>query len=389
MPIVKNQAKPDLEKLKKAGLYRRLRSQKRMSGAEALIDGCRALVFAGNDYLGLASHPKVVEAAGRALSTYGLSAGASRLISGNHQLYDELESTLTAFKGKESALVFATGYMANIGTLTSLAGPDAVIFMDKLCHASLYDGARLSGAQVKRYPHNDLARLQSLLSERDGRHSFIVTDGVFSMDGDLADLGGLKALARRYQSMLLVDDAHGTGVLGKIGRGTADHLGVSLDMEIGTLSKALGGLGGYVTGPSWLIDTLVNRARSFIFTTGLPPATLAGALTAILVAREETWRQERVLALATRARSILNQNGLSVPEGITPIIPIVVGDEQVAVAASEACLKKGLFVPAIRTPAVPRGQARLRMTVSAVHSDAELERALDVLIDTAKEMGLI
>lgn len=376
---------------------RRLRQQENLSPTRALIDGREAVLFAGNDYLGLSSHPEVTRAAGRALAEFGASAGASRLVTGNHPLYRELESALAALKGKEAALVFPSGYMANLGLLSALAGRSDTLYMDRLNHASLYDGWRLSGAELQRYRHGDTRHLDAILS-RDRRRripgeagkdkSFIVTDGVFSMDGDLAPLAELQRLAGEHGCLLVVDDAHGTGVLGPEGRGTAAHLGVEPDVEIGTLSKVLGSLGGFVAGSRELIDYLVNRARPFIFTTGLPPAAVAAATAAVGLIKEEGWRRQRLLELAARARTELAAAGLEIPAGFTPIIPVIAGDESLAVKLSGLCLERGVFIPAIRSPAVPRGQARLRMTVSAAHSDEELGQAIDVVTESAGELGM-
>lgn len=369
---------------------RRLRQQKNLSQTEAIIDGRRATVFAGNDYLGLASHPEVIQAAAKALADYGNSAGGSRLISGNHHLYAELESSLADFKQKEAALVFATGFMANLGLLSAVAGPKDVIYIDKLSHASIYDGSRLSDGAVRRYPHNNLDKLERLLAgEEVAGRRLIVTEGVFSMDGDCAPLPDLKRLASKYSCLLIVDDAHGTGVLGPEGRGTAAHLGVTPDVEIGTLSKAIGGLGGFVAGSRELIDFLVAKARPFIYSTGLPPATLAGAIAAVSIIRTQGWRRERVLALAERARARLNEAGWRIPAGFTPIIPLIVNDAGRAEALSGALLDKGVFIPAVKAPSVPARQARLRLTISAAHSDEELDNALNVLASVGMEMGLI
>ena len=383
---------------------RRLRKQENFSPTRALIDGREAVLFAGNDYLGLSWHPAVIDAAGRALAEYGASAGASRLVTGNHPLYRELESALAALKGKEAALVFPSGYMANLGLLSALAGPGGTmdmgrtIYMDRLNHASLYDGCRLSGVDLKRYRHGDTGHLDAILSRGRKRRvpggagaakSLIVTDGVFSMDGDLAPLDELERLADEYSAMLVVDDAHGTGVIGPEGRGTAAQLGVEPDVEVGTMSKAIGSLGGFVAGSRELIDYLVNRARPFIFTTGLPPAAVAAATAAVGLFKEEAWRRERVLDLAARARTELAASGFETPAGFTPIIPVIAGDESLAVKLSELCLERGVFIPAIRTPAVPRGRARLRMTVSAAHSDEELARAIDAVTESAGELALI
>lgn len=380
----------ELKRLREESLYRRLRSQEQISPTRAVIDGREALLFAGNDYLGLASHPGVIAAATAALKRYGASAGAARLITGNSGLYRRLEERVAAFKGKEAALVFPSGYMANLGLMSTIAGPGDTIYMDRLNHASLYDGWRLSGAELKRYRHADAGHLAGLIGPSASEAgSLIVTDGVFSMDGGLAPLKELKEQSASHGALLVVDDAHGAGVVGPGGRGTAAHFGIEADVEVGTFSKAAGSLGGFVAGDRELVDYMVNRARPFIFTTGLPPATLAAAHEAFRLFEEEDWRRQRVLKLAARARVELAAAGFAIPEGFTPIIPAVVGDEEKALSLSELCLERGLFVPAVRTPAVPRGQARLRLTVSAAHSDDELARAIDILTASAGELGIL
>ncbi|MHB1326153.1 MAG: aminotransferase class I/II-fold pyridoxal phosphate-dependent enzyme, partial [Thermoleophilia bacterium] len=304
---MKRTYKEQLGQLESAGLLRRLRRQEVPGPARTLIDGREAILFSGNDYLGLSTHPEVVRAAGEALREYGSSATSARLVSGNHPLYRSLEEDLARFKGKEAALVFSSGYMANLGLIASLGGDEKTIFMDRLGHASLYDGWRLSGAGLRRFRHNDLDHLEQILSGESGgegglgageRESasggvrenddqsgggvivrddsgpgagcgMIVTEGVFSMDGDLAPLAGLANLAKRFDCLLFVDDAHGTGVLGPEGKGTAAYLGVEPDVEVGTLSKAAGSVGGFVAGSRDMIDYLINRARPFIFSTGL------------------------------------------------------------------------------------------------------------------------
>ncbi|MBE0428440.1 MAG: 8-amino-7-oxononanoate synthase [Thermoleophilia bacterium] len=394
----------ELKTLASGNLLRRLRNQQSRGVTRALIDGCEAVLFAGNDYLGLSAHPRVLAAARRALERYGSSAGASRLVTGNHPLFQSLEENLARFKGKEAALVFPSGYMANLGFLAAMAGPDDLVFSDRLCHASLYDGLRLSGARFRRYRHNDAGHLGRLLSREDPKgRLLIVTDGIFSMDGDLAPLPEIRVLADRHGCLLAVDDAHGTGVIGPGGRGTATLLGVKPEIETGTLSKAAGSLGGFVAGSRELVDYLVNKARPFIFTTGLPPASVAAADAALGLFEEEGWRRERVLKLAARARLVLGRAGFRIPgNGVgpnraetfsetpaTPIVPLITGDEKLALRLSSLCLNRGIFIPAIRNPAVPKNQARLRMTLSAAHSDEELNRALEVLTESGGELGLI
>lgn len=388
MVMTKAALQRELKRLESANLSRRLRLQESTGSTRAVIDGRDCVLFAANDYLGLADHPRMIAASAAALAAYGCSARASRLVSGNHELYRPLEEGIARLKGKEAALVFPSGYMANLGFLAAMAGPGDVIHMDRLGHASLYDGCRLSGAKLKRYRHNDTAHLEERLKQSD-QGGMIITDGVFSMDGDTAPLKELERIAQRYSCLLAIDDAHGTGVLGPGGRGTAAYLGAEAEVEIGTLSKACGSLGGFIAGSRDVIEYLVNKARTFIFSTGLPPAALAAAAEALKLFAEEGWRQERVLALAKRARLKLTETGFVVPDGVSPIIPLITGDEAKALRLSTACLERGVFIPAIRTPAVPPGQARLRMTLSAAHSDDELDAAVDILTESAAELEII
>lgn len=381
---------PELIHTQKTGVYRQLRELDDQDSTVAIINGRRTKIFASNDYLGLRRHPDLVAAAGDALGRYGTSAGASRLISGNCHLYGELEVKLAAFKNKEAALIFPTGYMANIGVLSSLAGPRDLVLMDRANHASLYDGCRLSGAKLRRFGHRDVERLQWLLEKNtDHRRRFVVTDGVFSADGDLAPLPQLAALAARHRCWLIVDDAHGTGVFGPQGRGTAAHFGVTAPVEIGTFSKALGGLGGFVAADRLTIDFLINKARPLIFTTGLPPATLAAASAAIDVILREPWRRERLLSSATRIRQKLAELGFDAMAGDSPIIPIMVGDEAAACRLADDCLEAGVFIPAVRHPTVPRNKARLRLTVSAAHTTADIDEMLAVISTIGQRHGLV
>lgn len=379
----------ELESLKNQHLYRQLRQIKLTRPTKAEIDGQEVTVFASNDYLGLAHHPKVKEAAIYATEKFGCSASASRLISGNHHLYEQLEKALAQFKRYPAALVFPTGYMTNLGLLSSLANNQAVFYLDRLNHASLYDGWLLTRTTLKRYSHQNLDWLEKQLQQDADKEKFIITDGVFSMDGNLAPLAELKNLADKYRCCLIVDDAHGIGVLGPEGKGTAALLRVKVDIEIGTLSKALGAVGGFVCSHNTVKEYLINKARSFIFTTGLPPAAVAAALAALKVIKEEQWRQQRVLTLAKNLRLALQQAGYQVLEGLTPIIPIIIGNEAKALQLSQACLEKGIFIPAIRTPAVPKNKARLRLTVSAEHSDTEIESVVKVLTKAGKELRIV
>lgn len=343
-----------------------------------------------NDYLGLATDEHVLARAGEALQHYGAGATASRLVTGHGRVHAELEAKLAALKGQEAALVFPTGYAANLGVLTALASKRDWIFADELNHASLIDGCRLCGATVRRYPHNNVARLREMLAEESPRvqgRLFLVTDGVFSMDGDLAPLRALAELAEAYRALLIVDDAHGTGILGEGGAGTAELFGLHARpgiIHVGTLSKALGAQGGFVAGPRVLIEYLLNTARSHIFTTGLAPATAAAAGAALEMLEREPSRRERLAGHARRLREGLKALGYTLagqdcaaPAGVvTPIVPVLVGEAEAAVRLSERLVSYGILAVPIRPPAVPPGSARIRLTVMATHSEAQIERAL-------------
>jgi 8-amino-7-oxononanoate synthase len=339
-----------------------------------------AVNFCSNDYLGLSAHPEVVQAFADAGMKYGVGSGASHLVTGHSLAHQVLEEALAAYTGREKALVFSTGYMANMGVIGALADQKAAIVADKLNHASLIDGCRLSGAAVSRYRHGDVDHASELLatiaSEVGTR--LVVTDGVFSMDGDLAPLAELARAARVTNAWLVVDDAHALGVLGPTGRGSCEHFGLSADdvpVLIGTFGKAFGTFGAFVAGDADLIDFLVQKSRTYIYTTALPPAVAAATFAALEVAQRDTWRRERVLAHARRVHGVLGLPGTSV----SPIVPIILKDEARALAASRALEERGLLVTAIRPPTVPAGTARLRVTLSAAHSDAQVDALIGEL----------
>jgi 8-amino-7-oxononanoate synthase len=372
----------ELDDLRGAGLLRSARVVEPMSGARVRVDGRELVNFAGNDYLGLRRHPDVIAGAKRALDAYGLGAGASRLLAGTTPVHVELEKALAGFLGFDRALVFASGYQANVGVLSSVAGEGDALFLDALDHASLIDGARLSKARMRVYPHGGLAKLEKLLvAHADYRRRFIVSEGVFSMDGDLAPLDGLVALAERHDAWLVLDDAHAFGVLGTAGRGTAEHLGVRLPERtifVATLSKVLGSQGGFVAGAAEAMELLVNRARSFIYTTGLSPACAGGALAALDLVREGS-KRARLRERITEARRAIRAAGARVPEGVSPIIPVVVGEASAAVALAERLCGEGIYAPAVRPPTVPKGTARLRLSLSADHTSEDVERLASAL----------
>jgi glycine C-acetyltransferase/8-amino-7-oxononanoate synthase len=381
-----------LSQLGEQHLLRELRLIESAAGPVVTVNGRPVILMASNDYLGLATHPLLKKAAKEATERYGVGAGASRLVSGTLPPHLELEAAIARFKESEAALVFGSGYLANLGLIPSLIGPGGLILADRLCHASLLDGCRLSGAALRRYRHRDLDHLVSLLAARPGRRkTLIVTDGVFSMDGDLAPLPELLDLADRYEAQVLVDDAHGTGVMGREGRGTLEHFGVEsrLPFHMGTLSKALGTYGAYVAGPATLIRYLVNRARSFIYTTALPPAAAAAALAAIEVVRSDPARRARLWANQQRFLAGLRSLGFRLPDTQSPIIPVLIGDPEKAVTLAERLLQLGVYAPAIRPPTVPRETSRIRTTVTSEHTGDQLDQALASFRQAGQELALI
>ena len=352
------------------------------------------LLLCSNNYLGLADHLSLKQAAAEAAFRFGTSSGASRLVSGTLPLHAALESSVADWKGTEAALIFNSGHAANTGIIAALAGRGDIIFSDRLNHASIIDGALLSGAKLVRYPHNDCAALARLLShhQTDGLR-LIVTDGVFSMDGDLAPLRELVDLAGRHNALLMVDDAHGGGLLGPEGRGSAAMAGVQagIHLQMGTFGKALGSFGAYVACSQLIKDYLVNRARSLIFSTSLPPAVLAASLAAIALVRsaEGALKRQQLAANVALFRSQLQQAGFAVPAGITPIVPILVGDPVVTMTFSARLLELGFFVQGIRPPTVPQGTSRLRCTLMASHSQDELRAAADAIAQVGRNLGVV
>ena len=367
-----------LSALEGSQLRRTLVDTTRLDGIWALRNGRRLLSFSCNDYLNLSQHPAIKAAAITALERYGVGSGASRLVTGNHPLFAELEARLARLKQTEAACVFGSGYLANIGIIPALVGADDLVLLDELAHACLWAGARLSRATVIPFRHSDLAHAQALLDQHRARHgrALIATDGVFSMDGDLAPIAGLAALAKRFDAWLMTDDAHGIGVLGN-GRGSTFAAGGgNVPLQMGTLSKAIGAYGGYLCASSSVIALIHNRARSFVYSTGLPPAVVAAAIAALdLITRDPAYA---ALPLA-KARSFTRQVGL--PEAQSPIVPLVVGDAEAALEASRLLEAEGFLVIAIRPPTVPAGTARLRFAFTAQHPDSEIGRLADIVRD--------
>jgi glycine C-acetyltransferase/8-amino-7-oxononanoate synthase len=379
-----------LEELESSGLRRRLRVVDGPQGPSVLLDGRPVLLLCSNNYLGLADHPRLRRAAADAALSLGTSAGASRLISGSMSIHTDLEARLAAFKGTEAALLFGSGYLANTGTISALARRGEVVCSDELNHASIIDGCRLAGAETFVYRHADTEHLEWGLRRAGGRGSLIVTDGVFSMDGDLAPLAELSILAGRHGCRLMVDEAHATGCLGPGGRGSVAAAGLTgeVDVIVGTLGKALGGYGAYVCGSAELTDFLVNSARPFIFSTAPPPPAVAAASAALELLDERPKRVEKLRANAAALRSGLRDEGLDPAGSETQIVPLVIGEADDAMALCERLLQEGLFAQAIRPPTVPPGTCRLRLTVMATHSLGDLRRAAHRIGAAARELGL-
>ncbi len=379
----------ELRALDAAGLRRVLRPLASGSDAEVTLEGRPVLLLSSNNYLGLAGHPALQRAACEATARWGCGTGASRLIVGHLALHAEVERRLAALKRTEAALLFPSGYQANVGTVTALVGRGDHVFSDALNHASIIDGCRLSRATVHVYPHCDVQALEALLARtpRGGRR-LIVTDSVFSMDGDRAPLRALVALAREYHSHLMLDEAHAVGVLGPTGAGLAEEAGVAADVavSIGTLGKALGGAGAYVAGSQALIDVVTNRARAFVYTTGLPPASVAAAGAALDLVATEPARRTTLLAHAARLRAGLTDAGWTVA-GDTHIVPVLVGDSRTAMTLAAALLARGVLAHAIRPPTVPRGTARLRVTPMATHTSAQIDRVVDAFAAEMRTKG--
>jgi 8-amino-7-oxononanoate synthase len=378
-----------LAELRRSGLHRRLRVIEGPQGPRVLLDGAEVLLLCSNNYLGLADDPTVRGAAAEAAERYGAGAGASRLISGSMSLHRKLEDRLARFKGAQAALLFGSGYLANTGVVSALTGPGDVVFSDELNHASIIDGCRLSRAQTFVYRHADTEHLEWGLREAEGRPRMIVTDGVFSMDGDVAPLPELAAIARRHRCLLVVDEAHGTGTLGPGGRGAVAAAGLDgqVDVIVGTLGKALGSYGAYVCGSRELVEVLVNTARQFIYSTAPAPPSVGAALAALALLEARPGMVEQLRRNAAVLREELSAQGLAAPSR-TQIIPVTVGDARRASALCERTLEGGVFAQAIRPPTVPPGTSRLRLTVMANHRTEDLRRAARVIGRAATELGV-
>lgn len=382
-----------LEAWRKAGTYQPLRVLQSESAPEACFDGHEVINLASNNYLGLTTHPKLREAAIEATRRYGVGSGAVRTISGTMSVHMQLEERIARFKSVEACVVFQSGFAANSGTVAAILGPEDHIISDALNHASIIDGCRLSRAKIHVFPHKDAATADKILAELAGApgHKLLITDGVFSMDGDIAPLPALVEAAERHGAIMMVDDAHSSGVLGRAGRGTIDHFHLHgrVDIQVGTLSKAIGVLGGYVCGSRDLIDFLYARARPFLFSTSHPPAVAASCLAAFDVLEQEPELMENLWNNTRYFKNALAESGFNTGMSETPITPIMVGEAKRAYEFSRELFKEGVFATGIGFPTVPEGKARVRTIVTATHTREQLDRALDILRRVAKRMEII
>ncbi len=371
-------------------LYRARRSVDSAQGPEIIVEGQPKLAFCSNDYLGLANHPEVVASFQKAASEYGVGSGASHLVNGHSCAHHQLEDELAAFTSRPRALLFSTGYMANLGVISALLGRSDAIFQDRLNHASLLDAGQLSGARFQRYLHNDPASLDLKLARSEARRKLIVTDGVFSMDGDIAPLRELSSLAGKHGAWLMVDDAHGFGTVGQGGRGVADLYDMAMNdlpVLVGTLGKAFGTAGAFVAGSDALIETLIQFSRTYIYTTAMPPAVAEATRTSLRLLQKEEWRRQQLKTLIQRFRTGCQQLGLELMDSETPIQPVLVGSARSALDMSAGLAAQGILVTAIRPPTVPAGQSRLRVTFSARHTEEHVDRLLSALEHSAGKMS--
>ena len=385
--------KKELAQLEQAGAAIHPRTLEGEQLPRARFDGREVVNLASNNYLGLAAHPRLKEAASRAAAELGAGSGAVRTIAGTMTMHRELEKRFAAFKGAEDAIMFQSGFTANSGTVAAILSKEDVIVSDQLNHASIIDGARLSRAEIKVFPHKDAAAADKLLEETkaDGRRQLLVTDGVFSMDGDIAPLPDLCDVAERHGAIMMIDDAHASGVLGENGRGTVDHFGVHgrVDIQVGTLSKAIGVLGGFIAGPSHLIEWLVNRGRPFLFSTSAPPAVVAACIAALDILEEEPERVQRLWDRTRFFKEGLRSLGYDTGASETPITPVIAGEDRAAQDLSRLLFDEGVFTPAIVFPTVAKGSARVRTIVTSEHTERDLQQALDAFESVGKKLALI
>lgn len=382
----------ELDELEERGLRRVLRLLEGEQKEKITIDGKDALNFCSNNYLGLANDERLKSAAKEALDKYGLGSGASRLVVGNMSLHKRLEEKIAAFKGCEAALLFNSGYAANLGAISALCGKDDIVFSDKLNHASIVDGILLSRAEFKRYPHKDMDALEDMLKNSNGfRRKVIITDTIFSMDGDIAPLPKIVELAEKYGAWIYVDEAHATGVLGKKGKGAVEHFGLDgkVQIQMGTLSKAVGSFGAFICGSKTLIDYLINKSRGFIYTTSLPPSICAASIVALEIIERESELRKKLWENVAFLKEGLKELGFDTLESQTPIIPILTKEPKITMEFSKRCYEYGIFVQGIRPPTVPEGKARLRITVMATHKRCDLVKALDSFKKVGRGLGII
>lgn len=382
----------ELQVIEEQGLTRKLRLFSTGNESEVVMNGKKFLLFSSNNYLGLATDSRLKKKATEGISKYGTGAGGSRLTTGNFDIHEQLESEIADFKKTEAAIVFSSGYLANVGVISSVMKTGDTIFSDAWNHASIIDGCRLSKAKTIVYEHADMADLERKLRQSygDGK-KLIVTDGVFSMDGDIAPLPKIVELAKEYKAYIMIDDAHATGVLGKGGRGTADYFGLKeeIDFTVGTLSKAIGAEGGFVSTSSIAKNYLLNNARSFIFQTALSPSAIEAAREGISIIQNEPERRKQLLKNAQYLRLKLEESGFVIKEGETPIISLIIGGSHEAMQFSAKLMDEGVFIPAIRPPTVPKGSSRLRITVMATHTIEQLDMVISKIKKIGKEMGIV
>lgn len=382
----------EIHTLQERNLLRTLTTVESEQSTRTIVNGKECIIFCSNNYLGLANHPKVKEAAIRAINTYGVGAGASRLLSGNMKPHEELEEKIANFKGTEAALIFSSGYLANIGILSALMREGDLVLADRLSHASVIDGCRLSGTRLRVYRHKNCEQLSRLLEkEPETQRSLVITEGVFSMDGDLAPLPGIVECARKTGAWIMVDEAHATGVMGEKGRGTAEHFGVEqkIDVSMGTFGKAFGTFGAYVAGSKDLISFLMNKAKPFIYTTALPPSVAAATSAALHIIEEEPERRKILWENRSYLHEGLTSLGYNTLESESPILPILIGETKRALLVGQRLFEHGVLAPAIRPPTVPQGTSRLRLSVTATHTRRDLDCAIEALERVGKELRII
>ena len=381
----------ELKRIKESGLYRQMKYLQSPQQPYVKIAGKSYLMLSSNSYLGLCNDQRLKQAAMDAMEKYGVGSGGSRLTTGSYEVHKKLEDEIAAFKRAEAALLFNTGYMANVGAISSIAGKDWVIFSDRFNHASIIDGCRLSGAEIIIYEHCDASDLETKAHSHRGRRALVVTDGIFSVDGDIAPLPDIVQVAKKYNMLLMVDDAHATGVLGENGGGTADYFGLQneIDIQMGTFSKALASEGGFIAGNRGLIDYLANKARSFIFSTALAPATVAVSLRALEIVQAEPRLRQSLIANSAWFREKLREIGFEIMDFPTPIISIVLGPPDLTVNFSNRLMEKNIFVSAIRPPTGPQGTSRLRINLMATHTVDDLAPAIDSIAAIGKELGIL